>query len=88
MQPSYTQNISHQLASYPQSYVTGTPISDLTYQYPGFLNNYTYPYQPNNTRINTGSHYGVSSVPYGGNLYVTSTPGYTSNQGISGHSAH
>jgi hypothetical protein len=42
MKPVFNQSVNHQLANYPQSYVSNTPINGLTYQYPGFLNNYTY----------------------------------------------
>lgn len=78
-QPVYNQLYNHQVSTFPQSYIAGSPAANLPYQYPGYLMQYP-------TTAMTGvagdpAGYGPGfngMIPINNGMYVTSAPGYAS----------
>jgi hypothetical protein len=79
MNPVHVQNVNHSLEHYPMSYINGSPISPVTYQYPGFLTNYTYGSNTTQNYIGSGVNTGLN--PLNTTHYVPSN--YGTARGIS-----
>lgn len=78
-QPFNTQLYNHQMSTFPQSYITESPASNLSYQYPGYLMQYPSTALTGVAGYPAGYGPGFNGIiPTHDGMYVTSMPGYAS----------